>query len=93
MPSSQSHDAFEYEAWAKSVAGETLRVTAWNGTRAEHVAPAARPTYCAECDEDVMLLIDDVVGGETVGHCPMCGRLPGLHEITRTEGRRIADGA
>lgn len=94
MESSRPHDAFEYEEWAESVAGKTLRVTAWNGAVAERDAPAAtRRTYCGECDEDVMLLIDDVVGGETVGHCPMCGSLPGLHEMKGESDRRVADGA
>lgn len=82
MPRSQPHDSFAYEEWVESIAGETLRVTAWGETTAESASPsAARPTHCPECDEDVLLLLDDVIGGETVGHCPMCGSLPGLHEI------------
>lgn len=94
MPRSQPHDVFEYEEWAESVDGETIRVTAWSGRRAEHVAPAAaRVTYCATCEEEVMLLIDDVIGGETVGHCPMCGSLPGLHEMERKGQRQITDSA
>lgn len=81
MPRSQPHESFEYEEWVESVVGETVRVTAWDGTTADSDAPsAARPTYCPECDEEVLLLLDDAVGGETVGHCPMCGSLPGLHE-------------
>ena len=93
MPRSQPHDTFEYDEWVESVDGETLRVTAWERTDAEHVASAAaRATYCAECDEDVMLLVDDVIGGEKVGHCPMCGNLPGLHLIEGDE-RRVVDGA
>ena len=94
MPRSQPHDVFEYEEWVESVDGETLCVTAWDGTRAEHVAPAAaKVTYCAECDEEVMLLLDDVIGGETVGHCPLCGSLPGLHEMERKDERRVVNGA
>ncbi len=93
MESARLHDTFEYEEWVESVAGETLRVTAWDGTAAECDEPAAaRPTYCGECDEDVMLLLDEVVGRETVGHCPMCGSLPGLHEMEGS-GRRVADEA
>lgn len=94
MPRSQPHDTFDYDEWAESVDGKTLYVTAWRGTRAERVAPSvARPTYCAECDGEVMLLIDDEIGGEKVGHCPACGNLPGLHETEREDDPRITDSA
>lgn len=91
MSRSRPHDSFEYEQWIESIAGETLRVTAWPGTTVASLVPSAvQPTYCPECDEDVMLLTDDVIGGETVGHCPACGSLPGLHEIETKNERHVA---
>ena len=81
----ESPHEFDYEEWLKSVEGETVKITTPDvlGAQASKLmTPQTRTpyneAYCENCD-DWHLLVR--FGDETVGHCPVCGRQPGMLEL------------
>lgn len=78
---------FDMEEWLDSVNGMVVKVTAPDrntlGPVASQLMSSRVPNedndnYCSNCDDYVRLVKKE---GEKVGHCPKCGKEPGLLEL------------
>lgn len=85
---------FDLDEWLASVEGHTVRVTRPDspsagvpGLLTRQAADRRDDRYCAACDayvRDVKTSPD-----ERIGHCPRCGRSPGLAELGTTRDRAL----
>lgn len=81
-------DTFDYDEWLESVRGREIVVDNEDdhgrvlGVMEPKGFPVRRETYCGKCHAFRML-----VGGEddAIGHCPICGRTPGVLELGTDE--------
>lgn len=87
MPSNSSSGSSLLENWLESVENTTVKLTAPEkpdglgavGWKQYYVSPCKHEqTWCENC-EDYHVLIKNT--DEVVGHCPECGRIPGMLEL------------